>query len=229
MDTSQHHSPTVQALSKISLAIRHHERREGSARGLSPLQAQILAVLATRGPLRLSGIAELIGVKLPALSEAATTLEAKGLIGKAPDPDDSRARRVSMTRAGKREAAAHSQWPDILAEALEVLTDDERASLHVSLIKMIATLERAGRIPLSRMCVTCVHFRPYAEPEADRPHYCALLEAPLHGRDLRVDCPDQESLAAEEASAVWARFLTPPPDQPIGTRRVRARRGAPKP
>lgn len=196
----------AQGFAKLALVMRHEERRKGAASGLSPLQAQILALLGSRGALRLTAIAENIGVRLPAASEATATLEGKGLVTKGPDPADTRARLIQLTRRGRREVESTAALPAILPEALAGLDDAERAQLLGTLVKMIAALERAGRVPLSRMCVTCVHFRPHAQPGAPQPHFCAFIDAPLSAADLRIDCSDHAPLEGDVREAVWQRF-----------------------
>ena len=67
-----------------------------------------------------------------------------------------------------------------------------------SLMDLIASLQRSGIIGLSRMCVTCRFFRSSGAPgQFESPHHCALLDAPLAGSDLRVDCPEHEIAAAK--------------------------------
>lgn len=200
------------ALSKLGLALRSNERETAGEKGLSPTQGQILALLRARGaPLRLNEIAKSLGVTAPTASDSVRALEEKALVKKERDPADARAIAIRLTSQGSRAGARTLGWPDFLLEAADGLDALEQEALLVSLLKMIRALQERGRIPLSRMCVDCVHFRPHAHDDAERPHHCALVDAPFGPRALRLDCPDHERADDDGRSARWARFsLTRP-------------------
>jgi hypothetical protein len=63
------------------------------------------------------------------------------------------------------------------------------------LMRLISALQGAGVITVARMCVSCRFFRPDTRPRSVSPHYCALLDLPLSGADLRTDCPEHEPAA----------------------------------
>ncbi|MEM7677567.1 MAG: MarR family winged helix-turn-helix transcriptional regulator [Myxococcota bacterium] len=194
------------ALSRLSTAIRAKTWSGATERGLSPTQGQALAVLLNRGPQRLSSLAPLLGVTAPSASDSVRALVSKKLVTKLPDPDDKRAVRVQLTKAGRKIAQETAEWPDFLVAALDALTEDERRTMLVSIIKMIRTLQVRGDIAPQRMCVGCAHFRPRQKGDSD--HYCNLVKAPLRPHQLRLDCPEQTPLPSTEADAVWQAFLT---------------------
>lgn len=190
-------------LAKIGLALRSQAWQEAAGRGLTPTQGQVLALLlGSTGPLRLSQLAEGLGVTAATASDAVQALVAKGLVRKERSREDARALAVSLTSAGREEAARAASWPDFLLSAIDELSAAEKEVFLEGLIKMIRALQERGQIPVARMCVTCRFFRPNAHPDPDRPHHCAFVNAPFGGRSLRIDCPDHQS--AETGAAAGA-------------------------
>ncbi len=186
---------TLVALSKIGLALRGEAWKETAPRGLNPTQAQVLVVLRPRADgsgLRLSDVADRLGVSAPTVSASVTALERKGLVRKEPAADDARAVALSLTDAGRAEARELAEWPDLLIDAVDVLDPDEEAVLLKALLKVIRGLQERGRISPARMCVTCRYFRPDVHDDPERPHHCAFVDAPFGDRNLRVDCADHE-------------------------------------
>ena len=191
--------------SKVGLVLRHEAWRSGGKHGLTPTQSQILAAVTTATePLRPKAIAALLALTLSTVSEAVTTLVAKGLVEKHPDPSDGRATIVKVTRAGRRQGREAAVGPASLLEAAKGLTATQQEGLMVGLVGVISSLQRQGLVPVSGMCVGCAHFRPHAH--GDR-HHCELIDAPLSNVDLRLDCPDQEPVEDARAGELWSAFL----------------------
>ena len=188
----------VTGLAKIGLALKHGERREAGARGLSPTQAQILVLLrGPGGPAAPAGLARRMGVGLPTVSEAVSALVAKGLVRKERSPEDGRSVRLALTAAGGAEADRMAGWPDFLLAGLEALSPEEQEVLLRAVVKLIRSLQEQGRIPVARMCPSCRFFRPMAHPDdPERPHHCAFVDAPFGDRSLRLECPDHVPAAS---------------------------------
>lgn len=74
-------------------------------RGESLSRYEILAVLASVGPLRLMDIGKYALVSRARLSVHVTSLEEDGFVARTPDPDDGRASRVELTGAGRKHLA----------------------------------------------------------------------------------------------------------------------------
>lgn len=210
LDATDPPGPRVAAgLARIGLALRAAAWAGAAPRGLTPTQGQVLALLrAATGGLTVSDVADRLAVACATASEAIATLVRKGLVRKVAAPSDGRARVLTLTAAGRREADGAAAWPDVLLGAIEVLESAEQAVLLRALVKMIRTLQEQGRIPVARMCVTCRFFRPHVHADPDRPHYCAFVDAPFGDRHLRLDCSDHEAAPRGEAEARWAVFLT---------------------
>jgi DNA-binding MarR family transcriptional regulator len=75
--------------------------RQEAGTGHSPSQLSALAAVFHNGPLTLGELAEYERVSPPTITKVAAKLEADGLIQRAPDPNDGRVSRVTVTRAGR--------------------------------------------------------------------------------------------------------------------------------
>lgn len=191
------------ALAKIGLALRTHAWDEAGRRGLTPTQGQVLTVVRARGALRIGALAAELGVTAPTVSDAVAALEAKRLVTRRADPADRRATEVRLTPAGHDVAGAAAAWPEAIAIAVADLDAAEQAVLLKGLLGVIRALQRRGRIPVARMCVTCRYFAPDAHPGSDHPHHCRFVDAPLADGSLRVDCDDFEPAEDEQAQDAW--------------------------
>lgn len=199
----------AQGLSKIALAIRHGQQAAAGPRGLSPTQAQILALVAANADegATLRWIADWLGVTAATASDAVRALQAKGLVDKARAPDDGRSIRVVPTPAGRAEVERIGLLPDVLLESIDELDADEQAALLRLLVRLIRSLQQRGQIPVARMCATCQHFRPNVHADDTAPHHCAYVDAAFGDRRHMIDCPDHRPLAPAEQEIVWHRYL----------------------
>ena len=193
-------------LHKLGLALKHQEWSDANEHGLSPTQGQILALLAAEDTLTASDVGARLDIGLPTISEAVTTLAAKGLVRRTPDDRHPRARLLRLTAAGRRLSVQTRAWPEFLTQAVGALTPVEQATLLTALMKMIRTLQEQGQIPVHRMCVSCTHFRPHVR-DGDLPHHCAFVDAKMGAPHLRLDCAEHESAPAEQQRLHWARFV----------------------
>lgn len=174
---------------KLGLALKNELGQLSRVWGVSPTQAQILLSVANR-PRRASELAEELGVGIATVSESAAAAEAKGLIVRRTDPADARAVLFEATSAGRKAAAELAGWPDFLAQAIDSLPIEDQERLLCITIRLIRRLQVEGRIPVARMCVTCVYFRPNVHSNPARPHHCAFVDAAFGDAELRIDCDD---------------------------------------
>lgn len=203
------HEQLATGLAKLGLVLRQHAWAAGEHTGLTPTQGQVLATLLSRGDpgLSVSSLARELAVTQPTVSDAIAALHRKKLVTKAPSETDARVVLVTLTAAGARAARSGAQWPDQLLAAIDVLDEQERGVFVRSLLRMIHALVESGQIPVSRMCTSCVHFRPHAHAGQDRPHHCALVDAPLGESNLRIDCREHESVAPDQRPKLWQVFV----------------------
>jgi DNA-binding MarR family transcriptional regulator len=190
----------IVGLSKIGLALKSRSWQDAGQQGLTPTQGQILALLRAKGigGMRLSELANELGVSAATSSDAVTTLAQKGLVQKCKAVDDGRAIAISLTPKGQQIAAQTSDWPDFLLDAVGELSEAEQEVFLKGLIKMIRKLQEQKQISVARMCVNCSFFRPNVYDNLDQPHHCAFVDAPFGDQALQLDCPDQ--IAAESTT-----------------------------
>jgi DNA-binding MarR family transcriptional regulator len=199
----------VAGLAKLGLATRHRAWTEAEGQGLTPTQGQILAILRTRSEsgMRVTELAEALAVTPATTTVAVQALERKGLVQKTRTSEDGRARTVTLTAEGEREAARAVGWSDFLLAAVDQLTPDEQEVFLRGLVKMIRALQESGEIPISRMCVTCKYFQPNVHTSRRAPHHCGLVNAPFGDRHLRLDCPEHDPAPREQAEDAWNRYI----------------------
>jgi len=197
-------------IARLSAALRAGQWRRAEAEGLTPTQAQILGLLARRGALRVSAVAELLGVTRPTAGDAVAALERKRLLVRVPDPEDGRAASLKLTARGRAVERRAGEWPAFLLEAAEDLPPAEQEALLRLVTRMILGLQQRGAIAPGRLCVTCRFFRAHAHDDAAAPHHCAFVDAPFGERHLRLDCPEHAPAVPEAMAAAIARHAGPP-------------------
>lgn len=206
----EHSLPIDQRLAtglyKIGLAVRHQERQQALEAGLSPTQAQILALLSVEGTKTPTDLSNVLGVSLPTVSDSVNALVAKELVRREPSPSHHRATLLTLTRAGRVEARRAVSVPEFLATALGTLSDLQQASLLSILVSLLLALQENGQIPAQRMCLTCTFFRPNVHA-GTRPHHCAFVDAPMGPTHLRLVCDEHEMASPEAQTTQWQQFL----------------------
>jgi DNA-binding MarR family transcriptional regulator len=135
---------TATILEQLGRLIRQLTRLTGGAEETPQMTAtQRIAIveLAHDGPMRLNDLAQRMGVSAPTASRAVDALEALGLVGRAPDPDDRRALRLDLTPAGRTlfgERTARAA--EAFAPAAESLSATERKQLLALLERLTSRL-----------------------------------------------------------------------------------------
>lgn len=206
---SDEHIPSQIARGVLQLGAfaRSRQWRDGETLDLTPTQLAIVRLLRDRGPSRATMLARQLGVTQPTVSDALAALRGKGLIERAPDPDDGRARQVLLTADGNRLGAARHDMPRDLVAAFGSLGPAEQAGVLRGLTMAIRYLQDVGAIEPQRTCVSCLYFRPHAHDDAARPHHCAFVDAAFGDADLRLDCADHEEADPAVQTRAWSRFM----------------------
>lgn len=101
----------------------------------------ILKLLSHQGPMRLSGMAQLLGLDASTVSRHARQLEDGGLLERTDDPDDRRASRLAVSAHGSDcLAKGFETRRRILTAALEDWTGEERDTLRLLLHRLVGDL-----------------------------------------------------------------------------------------
>lgn len=186
----------VSALERLSHVLRTLLWEEAVESRLSPIQIQTLIYLNSHSEdlCRVGQLAQEFGLTPATMSDAVASLEEKDLLTREPWPEDHRIQTLRLTAKGKRSSEKLSRWSDVLKEQLAQFPLEEREQALVFLLKLIESLYRAGIISVARICFTCRFFRPNAHKSSRAPHHCALMDKPLAEHNLRVDCPEHETV-----------------------------------
>jgi DNA-binding MarR family transcriptional regulator len=185
----------VATLERLSQVFRVRLREEARQRNLSPIQAQLLIYLLHHDVelRRVSQLAREFDLTQATVSDAVASLETKGFVRREQWPDDRRVMTLRLTAGGEKLASPLSNWADPIREHLERFSPVEREAVMRFLMELTGSLQRSGLITVARMCVTCRFFRRDVRPGEASPHHCGLLDVPLGGPNLRVDCPEHEA------------------------------------
>lgn len=110
--------------------------------GTSYSKYKILYLLDTRGPSRLTGIAEHFAFAPRSITEAVDNLERDGLAAREPDPTDRRAKLVSITAEGKTAIEATKKVKaKVIQQIFGKLTEAQRKDFSA----LLGTLEGATK------------------------------------------------------------------------------------
>jgi DNA-binding MarR family transcriptional regulator len=176
------------ACERLGRALRAAKQRAATRHQLTPLQVDLLEILADRRR-RIGELAAELDVTQPTVSDAVSTLTAKNLVTRTQDPGDRRVSLVEITDTG-------TAIIDGLTNELTPLrtahpgtpTADKATALRV-ILEEIRRLQHAGIITIDRSCLTCRH---YQAPSASELARCTLLDQELANHNLRVDCAEHQ-------------------------------------
>ncbi|MFI5709188.1 MarR family winged helix-turn-helix transcriptional regulator [Kribbella sp. NPDC051620] len=135
----------TETLSKLRGVISRLARElnaTATAEGLTPTQASVLGLIAFRGPLGLTELAQLEGLNPTMLSRVVGRLTELGLIQRDPNPDDLRAIRVEATDAGRH---LHERVKLLRTEAIGSCLDQLPADTAKTIIDALPALDELAQ------------------------------------------------------------------------------------
>lgn len=187
----------VVAFERLSEAFRTQLWDENKKHNLSPLQIQFLIYLYFHPEMKagVKRLADEFNVTKPTASEAVSSSIKKGYISERPDSTDGRRKNLRLTEKGNKTARQASFFANQIKQEIDPLEFGQKEVVLQSLLDVVYNLQQAGIISINRMCYQCRYFMRSNDP--DRPHYCRLLQQPLASSDLRIDCPEFESIHEE--------------------------------
>ncbi|QBC45206.1 MarR family winged helix-turn-helix transcriptional regulator [Iodobacter fluviatilis] len=196
-DTPARSERVISAISRIASVLRTGAWQFATAEGLNPTQLDVLEILhGRREGVRLSWVAQQLGVTTATASDSVTSLSSKGLLEKVKAADDGRAVALKLTLAGHQLAQRLTTAMQFASVAVEGLPESAQNELFSTLLALIGQLQRAERFPEIRACVSCKYFAAGVHADSAAPHHCRLVDAALPKALLRLDCP--EHIAADE-------------------------------
>ncbi|MBI3681980.1 MAG: winged helix-turn-helix transcriptional regulator [Acidobacteria bacterium] len=196
-------------LAKIALVLRRQGWIEAGESGITPTQAQILALLWSRQStgIGVSALAAELALTKATVSDSVSALVRKGLVQKEASAQDARAVNLRLTYKGEQAAAGSALWPETLLGTMAQLTPQEQACLLRGLVKIIRGLHEQGMIPAARMCVSCQFFQPNAYANSAQPHRCELVNASFGDRFLQIDCGYHALAPKPRQAEAWSTFV----------------------
>jgi DNA-binding MarR family transcriptional regulator len=122
---------------RLTVSALYRRVRDEWVSGLSPSETAVLSRLDRDGPATIADLARLQGVTPQAVGATVAALTARGLLTRAPDPDDGRRALLSPTADG-RELIHHSR--DAVAERLADALAEHYSAEDVALIRRAAPM-----------------------------------------------------------------------------------------
>jgi DNA-binding MarR family transcriptional regulator len=129
------------ALMSLMMALGRQMRHRQPGDVIDYSAFPILKLLTHQGPMRLSAVAQVLGLDASTVSRHARQLEDRGLLERTDDPDDRRASRVAVTEQGATCLAKGFETRRLLvADALGGWSDEERDTLRLLLHRLVQSL-----------------------------------------------------------------------------------------
>lgn len=140
---------TANSLHSIAIHLLRGLQDVDARSGLSRARLSALSVIVFAGPLRVSRLAEIEGVKPPTMTLLVRALEAEDLVRRAPDPSDARASLVSATDAGEQILAqTRALRLAAIEEKLGALSRHEQSAVERAVAILVAVYVPQGPPPL---------------------------------------------------------------------------------
>ena len=180
----------ILAIEKLAFVFRHLLWDIGRKKRLTPIQIQILVYLArhSRKFCRASYISKEFGVSKATVSDAVRSLVKKKFVSKKVLNEDKRVHILELSSSGRNVSKKLSNWAKDVQKCISRFSPETKTKVMVFLMELIASLQRAGIITISRMCILCENFQMNVYPKSSKPHYCRLTNTQIGVEDLKIDC-----------------------------------------
>jgi DNA-binding MarR family transcriptional regulator len=129
------------ALMSLMMALGRRLRQRQPGDEIDYSAFPILKLLSHQGPMRLSALAQVLGLDASTVSRHARQLEDRGLLERTEDPDDGRASRVTVSEHGNScLTQAFETRRHVITSALDGWTSEERETLRTLLHRLVESL-----------------------------------------------------------------------------------------
>jgi len=185
----------VEALGRL---LEGELRERAGAEGLQPIHVRALAFLgrANRYSNTPRGLAEWLGLTKGTVSQSLQLLHRRGLVERAPDPDDGRVVRMGLTARGRallERCRRAPGWEGAVGQLPAGRREEAAATLRALLLEM---QRRRGRLTFGE-CRTCRHLVRGGEGA----FRCGLTAEPLRSSDTLRICREHAWPEATPATA----------------------------
>jgi len=159
--------------------------------GLSPIQIQILLFCAShQADLRnVSHLAKEFNVTKPTISDAVKVLIQKSILEKEVNMMDQRAFSLLITSVGQKIVLEIKDFAEPIRRSVTNLSADQQSVLSEILNQLINEFHTNGLLTVQRMCFSCRFYNKNGSTA-----YCKFLQKDLSNQDIRLDCPEYETL-----------------------------------
>lgn len=176
------------AFERVQSSVRTRLWASGQRNRLTPLQAQVLVLLAEHTAANtVSEAAARCGVTKATMSACVQALERKSLLHRLPDTVDNRRAKLALTPSGVVAAQQLQSEMRVFSDILAGIGEPACAQLWQNMVTVLRRMEQNGLVPRQGMCFSCAHFIGGA---GDAPDHCRLLGQPLKPTDIQLDCPE---------------------------------------
>ncbi|KYG85275.1 MarR family transcriptional regulator [Roseivirga seohaensis] len=181
----------VIALERISEAFKTLLWDKAKLYGLSPIQIQVLLFVAHHKSelSNVSHLAKEFNLTKPTISDAVKALSSKGYIEKEQSSVDSRSYTLLLSADGQALIQALDSYSQPLERILSDQEEQNLNTLYATLTKLIFQLNKNGVLSVQRTCFGC---KFYSKTESN--HFCTFLQKELIDTEIRLDCPEFESV-----------------------------------
>ncbi len=174
----------LERLSQVFKVLLWEKAKEHS---LSPIQIQLLIFIHnhTQEKSTVSYLAKEFNLTKPTISDAVRVLEAKKMIEKSIDLNDSRSYTILLTEIGKKIVIETEDFPNPVTKIISQASNDDKEIIWKNISDLIIGLNRLNIIDVQRTCYNCKYYT-----QVGSEHFCDLLVMKLEDRDIRIDCPE---------------------------------------
>lgn len=177
----------VAGLERLSQVFKVLLWEKAKTHSLSPIQIQLLIFIHnhTQEKSTVSYLAKEFNVTKPTISDAVRILEAKKMIEKSTDLQDSRSYTIQLTEIGKKIVAETEDFPNPISAIISKTSEADKEIMWKNISDLIVGLNKSHIIDIQRTCHNCKFYS-----QVGSEHFCDLLVMKLEDRDIRIDCPE---------------------------------------
>lgn len=179
----------ILGLERISGVFKTLLLDKAKAYGISPIQIQILLFIENHSQelCNVTNLSKEYNLTKPTVSDAVKSLHSKGFVEKDFSSADSRSYSLFLTQEGSEILKNLESYSAPIAKALQAEKADDTEVFYQSLTRLIFRLNQSGVIQTQRTCFGCLFYSGQHDT-----HFCNLMNKPLLGTDIRLDCAEYQ-------------------------------------